>query len=500
MTEDQEWELKRRWLVWRLVLQYGIGVVVLVFFVTVSFHFRYTPDDTYIYLQYGRNIARGDGFSFNAGTPSYGVASPLWALMIAAGTKLSLDPYIVAKTLDIVFASFSVIGVLAFAFILIRDRMYAVIAAWMFSFDAWFLRWSGTGVETSLALLLVMLTLWYAYKKEYMTSAVVAGLLTMVRPEGTLLFFAVLADCGFNCRVRTSVVKTILASTMIFVLVAGPWLLYAYSQFGTIIPNAFRIHPTDAVSTSSVWHSIVSDLQIIGLTEVLLSLFVVAGIIIALKRFGWRGIREDVFPLFWLILLPLFYVVMNIQIVSRYLVLILPVIVVYGVWGIKRLEIAALVTPQRGLIILLAVAGLSLAQNQYIYQRWIVPHMGSFELGVEDCMKPIAYWVRSNSHAGSTVLSPTVGMLGYISERSVFDVQGIVTPEAKRAVLGGDDDQAMTNRRNEAVVHPDFVVDRSPKPERLASESLKPVMTRPFSGLGLSNPDVEYFTLYKVVK
>ena len=179
---------------WRLVLQYGIGAIVLVFFVTTSLHFRYTPDETYVYLQYGRNIARGEGFSFNAGTLSYGVASPLWALLIAAGTKLSLDPYVVAKTLDIVFASFSIIGVMAFAFVLIRDRIYALAAAWMFSFDAWFLRWSGSGVETSLALLLVLLTLWYAYKKEYLTSALVAGLLTLVRPEGALLFVAVLVD------------------------------------------------------------------------------------------------------------------------------------------------------------------------------------------------------------------------------------------------------------------------------------------------------------------
>lgn len=105
MTEDQERQLQRRMFWWRLVLQYGIGVIVVVFYVTASLHFHYTPDDTYIYLQYGRNIARGEGISFNAGTPSYGMTGPLWGFLIAAGTKLSLDPYIVAKTLDIVFAA-----------------------------------------------------------------------------------------------------------------------------------------------------------------------------------------------------------------------------------------------------------------------------------------------------------------------------------------------------------------------------------------------------------
>lgn len=485
---------------WRLVLQYGIGAIVLVFFVTTSLHFRYTPDETYIYLQYGRNIARGEGFSFNAGTLSYGVASPLWALLIAAGTKLSLDPYFVAKTLDIVFASFSIIGVMAFAFVLIRDRIYALAAALMFSFDAWFLRWSGSGVETSLALLLVMLTLWYAYKKEYLTSALVAGLLTLVRPEGALLFIAVLVDCALNTKERATVARSLLGSSLIFCVVAGSWLLYAYVQFGSIVPNPFHAHSAEAFSVWRLWRSIVVDLTIIGATQLVLSMFLVAGIVIAVRKSGWRALKEDGFPLLWLLLLPVAYAVMNIQVVSRYLLLILPVVVIYGVWGIKRLEIASVVPARRGLFILLVVAAVSLAQNQFVYRKWIVPHMAMFELGSEECLKPIAYWLRSNTPAGSSVLTPHIGVLGYISERTIYDTQGLVSPDVMRAFDGMDYDGAMKGRRYQPAVHPDFVVDRSPVPDRLASDSLMSVMTRPFSGFGLAKPDWEYFTLYKVMK
>ena len=500
MTEEQERHLRRQWFMWRLVLQYGIGFIVLVFFVTASLHFRYTPDDTYIYLQYGRNIARGEGFSFNAGTPSYGVTGPLWALLIAAGAKLSLDPYIVAKTLDIVFASLSIIGVLAFAFILMRDRIYALIAACIFSFDAWFLRWSGSGMETSLSILLVMLVLWYAYKKEYITSALVVGLLTLVRPEGILLFLAVLVDRVINGKERAAVIKTILGSFLVYSIVVGSWLLYSYLQFGTIVANTFQAKSTEGTSLPLLWHFVMANFEIIGTTQILLALFLVAGVILVVRRSDWRTLREDGFPLLWVILLPLCYVVMSVQVVSRYLLLILPLVVVYGVWGIKRLEVASLVSPQRGLQILLVVAALSLAQNQLIYRMWIVPHMESFELGTEECLKPIAYWLRSNSSPGTTVLTPDIGMLGYVSERTMYDTAGLLTLDVKRAFRGVSYDEGMKQRRYEQVVHPDYVIDRSPVPERLASESLKPVMTRTFSGLGLSKPELEYYTLYKVMR
>ena len=98
------------------------------------------------------------------------------------------------------------------------------------------------------------------------------------------------------------------------------------------------------------------------------------------------------------------------------------------------------------------------------------------------------------------MLTPDIGMLGYISERTIYDMAGLVTPEARRALSGVSYDEAMKQRRYEQVMHPDYVIDRSPAPERLASEGLVPVMTRTFSGHGLSNPDLEYYTLYKVIR
>jgi len=43
------------------------------------------------------------------------------------------------------------------------------------------------------------------------------------------------------------------------------------------------------------------------------------------------------------------------------------------------------------------------------------------------------------------------------------------------------------------------VIDRAVVPERLADEQLTPLYTRRFYGLGLAKPEVQFYTLYRLV-
>jgi len=51
----------------RVLLTHTLPVVMGLFCLTLSRHYGYTPDDTYIHLQFTRNLASGQGISFNAG-------------------------------------------------------------------------------------------------------------------------------------------------------------------------------------------------------------------------------------------------------------------------------------------------------------------------------------------------------------------------------------------------------------------------------------------------
>ena len=490
----------RATLFWNLIQRYGIVVVVTVFFVTANLHFSYTPDDTYIYLQYAKNIVRGEGFSFNTGSPSYGVTGPLWVLLITGGTALGLDPYIVAKTLDVVFASLAVLAAYALGFAVIRDRIYALVAAWVLSFDSWFLRWASSGMETSFAVFLALVAAWYAYRKEYIVASFVAGLLTLVRPEGALLFLAILLDSLLNIRDRTATLRALVGSLVMFGVIISVWLLFAYVQFGTIIPSTLQAKSTTQTSLAVLWFTTLSCLKILGATQGITLLFMVLGVTVTMRKYGWKIIRAEGFLILWILLLPIGYILLNVQVVSRYLVLTLPFIAIYGMWGIKRLEVASVLSARQALLTLVIVAGLLLTQNQYVYRSRVVPHMENFTMGMTECLKPIAYWLRTHADTDAMVLTPDVGMLGYVSDRRVVETAGLVTPDMKRAFSGVDYDEGMRQGRYLQVLVPDYIVDRSPRPERLASDSVRPVMTRPFSGLGLTKSDLVYYTLYRVTK
>lgn len=499
MTEDFGQDTKRQWFWWRIAVRYGIAAVIFVFFLTVSLHFGYTPDETYIYLQYGKNIAQGEGFTFNPGTPGAGLSGPLWALLIAGGSKVNLDPYFVAKTLDIMFASFSVLALLGFAFMLIRDHVYALVAAWMFSFDAWFLRWSGSGLDGSLGTLLTILALWYTYRKEYLPASLIAGLLTLVRVEWGGIFVIVLADLIVNGSNRSVVVKMLVGSLFVYAVVVGSWVVISLAVGGPL-PAMLLGGATVGTGANSIGGAVLKGLKVIGGTQLVMVLALVSGIVVIAIRIGWRSMVEDGMPMLWILLLPLILLLSGRDLGSRSLLPIVPVIVVYGVWGLKKIEIGTLLPIQRGLLMLTIVAIVSLAQNQLVYHRWIHPHMESVELGVNECLKPMGYWLRSHASSGSSVLSSDIGVVGYISGRKVIDPRGIVDPPSRDAFRGLSYDEAMTQGRFEQVLRPDYVIDRSPVPARLSSTTLKPVMTRPYSGLGVLHPETTYYTLYEAVK
>lgn len=485
---------------WSFVVRYGMAIIVLLFYITAVMHYEYTPDDTYIYLQYGKNIANGEGFSFNPGTPSYGITGPLWALLIAAGTALHLDPYVAAKTLDLFFACVALLVLYLVAFLILRDKRYAFLAATLFAFDAWFLRWTGSGMEASLAVLLALLCTLYVYRNEYALASVVCGILSLVRPEGALLFVVLQVDNFINSTNRWASFRSTLRSVGVFAAITLPWVVFSYIHFGTIIPNTVAAKTSAGMSWSEFSFVATSVAGILGSTQAPSILALGAGVLIAWRKEGWKGIRLDVFAFLWIVLLAASYVMMKVQVVSRYLLLISPFIVIYGVWGIQKIGEAWKLTDRvvrRSMVVLvLATIGI----NQYVYRTMVIPHMDGFVRGMNNCLRPIAYWLREYTPENTIVLTPDVGLVGYISGRMMYDTAGLVSPAVKRAFAGVTYDEGMKERRYERVLHPDFVLDRGDQPERLASGTFRPVMSNAFPSLGIAQTKPVYYTLYRIVE
>ena len=484
--------------IWANVVKYGLAVATIVFYATTLLHFSYTPDDTYIYLQYARNIALGNGFSFNAGVPSFGVTSPLWTFLISAGAWSKLDPFIVAKTFDLVFASLSIIQVFILAFVILRDRIFAVMAALLFSLDAWLLRWSGTGMETSMAILLTVLAVSYAYRNEYVVASFVCGVLTLVRPEAALLFLVIQADNFVNTTDYKPVLRIFVSSVGIYVGVLTPWLIFSYVQFGTVIPNTL-LAKSGTFSLPGVFETLIESFRVLSVTQLIPLLLLIVGVVEAWRSPQWKARRVELFPLLWVAVLFFGYAVQNVQVVSRYLLPVVPFIIVYGLWGLKRITESWQLPTHRSIQVLLFVTILTVFQNQVVYQNQMIPHMKNFAAGMNH-LKPMAYWLRTNAPTEATVLASDAGLLGYVSEKYLYDTAGLITPSVRKSFEGVGYDEGMVQSRYAAAVWPDFIVDRASSRARLRSDVIQPIMSVDFPGLGLNKPDTVFYTLYRVSK
>jgi hypothetical protein len=221
----------------------------------------YVTDDTYIHLRYAQNLLNLGEFSFNPGEHTYGATSPLWIFGLVLLLKLGVAPL----TATWLLGALSGLAVLLLMESILNRMTIAYY--WKTAFlilaasDAWFLRWTYSGMETPLATFLLLILLWplfcgrdrgWGLKREqlwkrYLVWGVGAGLAGLTRPEFLLVaplalpwllwFEYFRAVGGSSDRWRSRPHKPLVAAIGGWSLVVVPWLIYAWLAFGRIFPG-----------------------------------------------------------------------------------------------------------------------------------------------------------------------------------------------------------------------------------------------------------------------
>jgi hypothetical protein len=483
----------------RIVI-FGLPVIVLIFYLSVVAHFDYTPDDTFIYLQFAKNIINGNGFAFNAGEPTYGTTSPLWTLSIAVGGFFGLNLLLTAKIIDVIAASGTLIVFFLLAFEILKHHLVALLATLSFSLSAWLVRWSATGMETSIAVLLTLIVILCSLRKNYMVAIVFVTLLNLIRPETFLLTIIVFVNILINSTDKKRVSKLISVGFLLLGVVLLPWLVFAYLNFGTIIPNTaiakaglglklddFQWTFTDLFKTLLITEALTFSIVIIGSIFLLLNFF---------KSRDW--LRVNILPISWAFGLILLYLLTQANIISRYLLLIIPIFIIYSYWfTIFILNKFKFERFTFSLIFLLTT--FIMVQNQYIYHKYVSASINSFTEGMSECFIPIGNWLKQNTPVDATVFIPDIGAVGYCSQRKICDAAGLVSPQILKYLRSGMSyEDLIENKIYREVCKSDYLVHRSSKPHDLIQPDLEPLFFKTVFGLGLSNMETAYYTVYKI--
>jgi len=486
----------------------------------------YVTDDTYIHLRYAENFAARGEFAFNPGESTYGATSPLWIFGLAGLLELGLAGETAAWTLGLLSGA---LAVLLWAELL---RRLPFPRRWRWALflagiaDAWFLRWTMSGMETPLAVAALLALLWplgchwkpqpqgsppsAELRRRYLAWGVAAGLAALVRPEFLLLGPLALPWLlwaeyrrgddlgGLTGRYQARPQNLLLGAATGWLIAAGPWLIYARLTFGRFLPGTAAAKSNDlAFAPLEMVGYLARSVAQLAVTQGLLWVFlVVVAVLVIVGRHDpddpdddtddeewddppefrewslWRAGAMVGIPLTWAAVVIGGYAVSRVWIISRYLVpLALPLLLAIGVLSFWLVRGSGPFAGRRradreigGLALVL-----TLLLNGAILVQKVQPHARTFSAGVRECYLAMGRWLAEESPPGAVVAALDIGALAYGSDLRVLDLMGLVSPEIM--VLGremGFEPMVASGRwlRASGDRPPQWFVDRTDGPPR----------------------------------
>ncbi len=493
--------------------KFGLAIALLLV-VALMWPLRgYITDDTYIHLQYAKNLAAGNGFVFNPGENVYGSTSPLWVALIADGIALGLDGLMVAKGLGAIATIWSVI---LFLQLLRRDlrmpelRAFGVVT---WASHAWMSRWSVSGMETPLAVALVLAGfVAFTEGKQWGSRPVRTGALwalaALTRPEAVflLVLWGIFLIIDTDSRAG---IRRLLFGALPPAIIYGGWLLYARLTFGSFWPNTLAAKVAGGEGWDYIAEQLMRQAQIVGATDAALAGALVAALVFAGARV-WPGRgqwqAQRLLPWVWVAALPLLYTMRGVPVLSRYLLPIMPILAWLSWWAVERWWSgnAPRREDRRGAALLgLGLMLLSVVPNLLVHQQKVVPQVDSLSAGMRASLIPWGKWFRENTARDAVVAAPDIGAVGYFSERRVLDLAGLVTPGMVPILARMPQEDAVAQFEFAKVARPEVLMDRAPRPFDLLDRSpfapaLTPVGHASLPNLGIARPGAAVYTIYRI--
>ena len=492
------------------------AAVVLVLALAVPLR-GYLTDDTFIHLQYARNLATGQGLVFNHGERIYGCTSPLWVALIAAGMGLHLGGLFAAKALGLS----ATLCTLPLFHELMRRTLRtpalraAATVAW--ASNAWMARWALSGMETPLAVALVLagfvtFTEDEPWGKGMARTGALWALAALARPEAVVLL--VLWGVYLAAEVRRGAeARAAWLGLVPPVVIFGGWLLFAGGYFHALWPGTLAAKSAGGsaleVHLANLWR----EIKIVGATDGLLAVVLMLSAIAALRR-GTPGRIGNLglVPWGWALGLPVLYAAGSVPVLSRYLLPTLPVLAWLSWQAAERWWLGD--TPpsdtsptgpaaRRAARLGIALAALIVVQNFVVYSNAVLPHVNSFSAGLENSLVRWGRWFSQYTEPGAEIATPDIGAIGYYSQRRILDLAGLVSPRMIPLLERAPEEDVVAGLGFAAFERPDYLVDRAPEAFDLLHRSpyaacLLPLGHARVPNLGIAHPQPMEYTIYRV--
>jgi hypothetical protein len=416
-------------------------------------------DDSWIHLQFARNLVAGEGLAYNPGQLVTGSTAPLWTALLALLLYLPGNVIVWAKLLGVAFHLASVAAVWRLSRELGLGRGLASLATGLTLATSW-LVWSAlSGMEIPLFVFLSLsgMVLHLRERENPDRPPLAAGVFAvaaLARPEGLLLLVLSLADRllvfdreggrdedGTLVWRRPPLRTVLIAAGLAACAVAGPILFYKWAG-GSFLPTTFAAKGGELRRWLPDARYLFTVLGILFPPQPYMVLLSGAGIAALVERLGTPRDR-GLLPALWLLALPLAYSTVSppgssslVGNFGRYYFPFFPIVAVLGVLGLERaaatlgprIRAGRLALPVGGLLIALilwpTVAGLIRGAGRYAQSV----------ANVQDSDVAVARWLAPRLHPEAVLAVNDIGAIKFLLPNRVIDLAGIANPEIRRAI------------------------------------------------------------------
>jgi hypothetical protein len=440
---------------WLKAVPVALGAVLCVLYLGAEVSFLggqlgLPLDDSWIHLQFARNLAEGEGLSYNPGEMVPGTTAPLWTAVLSLFFVLPGSPLLWAKITGAVLFLGGVEAARQLSHELDLGPGLAVLAAALTAATGWLVWAAMSGMEIPL---FVFLSMWgmVLHIRERRApgraplSLFLFGTAVLARPEGLLLLALAVFD-RLVVPVRDQhgeleLERPRLGSTIWGVLagliVIAPVGLFNLVFSGSALPTTFAAKSTGLERFLPNLQSIYKTLGIFFREQPVLTMTAVAGCLVLVERLGRRR-EAGLLPALWLLGLPVAYSTLGgvleqtlVGNFGRYYFPLFPLLAVLGVLGLERaaaalgwsLKVGKARVPLGVLALLLVVwptaSGVRRGLGRYLQS------VGN----VQQSDIAMAYWLKDRLPADALLAVNDVGALKFLLPNRILDLAGIINPE-----------------------------------------------------------------------
>ena len=377
----------------------------------------FTNEDSYITLRYAENLAAGRGLVYNPGEPVLGVTTPLYALLLAGFLVCGLPALLIGKLLCIAADAWLILVLWRWLEGL-GERRAAWLVAVFFTINDHFLRWTTSGMESALVASLGITAWRWLQEGRERRAGLALGVLFLLRWDSLLLAGVALGERLFTTR------RVPIKPVLLLLLVALPWVITAMCYYGTPIPSTMhakavvygwrfqgQLFPALGKLLERFWGNPIA---------IVLSIGALLGAWHVWREKAWASLRA---PSLWFLLYWGAFLVSKNLLFPWYLLPPLPVYYLLAALGLarltQRLRLAIPVPVTVSAVLAAALAGGLLLGRSVREAQQIETNLRI----------PLGLWLRKQMKPSEIVMLEPIGYIGYVSQRRVLDVVGLVSPQ-----------------------------------------------------------------------